>query len=230
MAYLAKAANHILEVRQLRTRTTVYCAPAERVLSLLEAEGVEVSNARKALAALRDLGYVDRTEFARGSLALSGAGEAWILALNAQAEVDNRLTVDEVVDNAVRKAIEELGRPASNVPPRALAEWVGGELRRFQLAVANTDLCRALWIASDRPQDEKAVQAVVHGFLNRVCAISGVDLSREVDAGNGPVDMKLSIGPARVLVEVKLLANQSLAHGARRQLPRYLQGEEAACG
>jgi hypothetical protein len=53
-------------------------------------------------------------------------------------------------------------------------------------------------------------------------------LSREPDAGNGPVDFKLSAGyTGRILVEVKKSNNPSLLHGFNTQLPAYEKSEAA---
>jgi hypothetical protein len=53
-----------------------------------------------------------------------------------------------------------------------------------------------------------------------------VDLSREPNAGNGPVDFKLSVGyEGRLLVEIKKSNNPSLLHGFETQLDAYQKSE-----
>ena len=53
-----------------------------------------------------------------------------------------------------------------------------------------------------------------------------MDISREPDAGNGPVDFKLSVGyEGRVLVEIKKSNNPRLLHGFETQLDAYQKSE-----
>ncbi len=53
-----------------------------------------------------------------------------------------------------------------------------------------------------------------------------VDMSRESDAGRGPVDFKFAPGwNRRALIEVKLLSSSKLLQGADAQLPQYLASE-----
>jgi hypothetical protein len=228
--HLATAAEAICEARESRPRTTILCASGNRVISALQDRGMPANQARDALAMLRNLGVIDRKEWVKDSLALSAAGEAWVQALRTAAENDSDIPVEELVANAVRTVFREFDGPPSRVSSWDLEDWVSHVVQQFKLAVANTGLVRALWTPSGAPQDERGVQSVLQAFLHQTCRISNVDLSKEVDAGNGPVDFKLSIGSTSTLVEVKLLGNPRLRHGARRQLPRYLQGENALCG
>jgi hypothetical protein len=53
-----------------------------------------------------------------------------------------------------------------------------------------------------------------------------VDLNREPNAGNGPIDFKLSAGyKGRVLIEVKKSTNSQLLHGFDVQLEAYQKSE-----
>ena len=57
-----------------------------------------------------------------------------------------------------------------------------------------------------------------------------VDMSREANAGRGPVDFKFSAGwHRRALIEVKLLSSSKLRQGAEAQLPQYLASEQVSC-
>ncbi len=54
-----------------------------------------------------------------------------------------------------------------------------------------------------------------------------MDLSRESNAGRGPVDFKMSKGAKeKVVVEVKLTSNPQLKHGIEKQLPIYAVQEK----
>jgi len=102
----------------------------------------------------------------------------------------------------------------------------------FKQEVENTALWRTLWddhLSVHRI--EKVVQAVAGSLWTAHCKANGVDISREVDAGRGPVDFKFSAGwQARALLEVKLIESSRLFTGASRQLPQYLASEQIECG
>ena len=60
------------------------------------------------------------------------------------------------------------------------------------------------------------------------CEANNLDLSRESNAGRGPVDFKVAGGyKARVLAEIKLSSNTKLVHGFERQVDEYTQAESA---
>ena len=63
-----------------------------------------------------------------------------------------------------------------------------------------------------------------------LCEATDVDMSREANAGRGPVDFKFSAGwRRRALIEVKLLSSSKLRQGAQAQLPQYLASEQVSC-
>jgi hypothetical protein len=54
-----------------------------------------------------------------------------------------------------------------------------------------------------------------------------LDLTRETNAGRGPVDFKVSGGyRSRVVVETKLNTNRRLVHGFEKQLEEYQKAEK----
>lgn len=60
------------------------------------------------------------------------------------------------------------------------------------------------------------------------CRANMLYLSREPNAGSGPVDFKLSKGyNAKVNLEVKLSTNSGLIHGFEKQLPIYDKAEQS---
>jgi hypothetical protein len=63
-----------------------------------------------------------------------------------------------------------------------------------------------------------------------LCEFADVDMSRESDAGRGPVDFKFAAGwSRRALIEVKLLSSRKLFQGADAQLPQYQASEQISC-
>jgi len=75
-------------------------------------------------------------------------------------------------------------------------------------------------------RNEVFAQRLFYAVADAYCAANNVDLNREPNAGNGPVDFKLSSGyKGRVLVEVKKSNNQKLVHGYEVQLRAYERSE-----
>lgn len=66
-----------------------------------------------------------------------------------------------------------------------------------------------------------------YGIADAYCDANNIDLSRECNAGRGPVDFKLSRGAIdKVIVEVKLTSNNQLKHGVSKQVPIYMEQEK----
>lgn len=135
----------------------------------------------------------------------------------------------------------EVGRDAAAANEEALKqpaeedgfyEWVGDLMNEFKHAVEQTDLWRALWNDElTRPRQEKIVQAIASTMWAARCSAAGVDLSREVDIGRGPVDFKFSAGwDKRALTEIKLIKSTHFFTGASKQLPQYLRSEKIEGG
>jgi hypothetical protein len=69
-------------------------------------------------------------------------------------------------------------------------------------------------------------QRLFYAVADAYCEANNIDLNREPNAGNGPVDFKLSTGyKGRVLVEVKQSNNSHLINGFEEQLPEYENSE-----
>ena len=101
---------------------------------------------------------------------------------------------------------------------------------RFQHAVENTDLWRALWAAGS-PQKEEVIQAIAGAMWTEACRAAQVDISQEVNRGRGPVDFKFSKGwEDRALLEVKVIRSSGFFKGAATQLPQYMKTEQISYG
>jgi len=76
------------------------------------------------------------------------------------------------------------------------------------------------------PRHERFAQRLFYAIADTYCNANNLDISREPNAGSGPVDFKFSSGyNARVLVEIKLSSNRKLLHGFQKQLPAYQASE-----
>jgi hypothetical protein len=80
----------------------------------------------------------------------------------------------------------------------------------------------------NKPKHESAAQKLFFGIADAYCAANDIDLSREANAGRGPVDFKLSKGYSnRVVVEAKLSSNKRLLHGISCQIVEYQTAERS---
>lgn len=80
---------------------------------------------------------------------------------------------------------------------------------------------------SEKPKPESALQTLFYGFIKAYGLFLNIDITRESNAGSGPVDFKCSQGyHKRVLLETKLVSNSRYWHGLERQLPQYMLAEE----
>ena len=121
--------------------------------------------------------------------------------------------------------------PVGQPSPEGFLHWVGTLADRFQHAVEHSDLWRVLWDDKlAKPRSELIVHASAAAMWKSLCGLADVDMSREPNAGRGPVDFKFSAGwHRRALIEVKLLSSSKLFQGADAQLPEYLASEQVSC-
>lgn len=79
--------------------------------------------------------------------------------------------------------------------------------------------------------EEERAQIFFDIFTRDVAIAHGVDWSREVETGRGPVDFKASSGArARVMIELKRASNSEFWNGIRHQVPTYLKAGEIQYG
>jgi hypothetical protein len=98
---------------------------------------------------------------------------------------------------------------------------------QFRDLVENKGLWKELWAEDDTPRKEKASQRLFFAVAYSYCKANNIDLTPEADAGNGPVDFKLSRGAAsKVLVEIKLSTNSEVKHGYEKQLEIYKKADD----
>lgn len=105
-------------------------------------------------------------------------------------------------------------------------------VKKFQCLVEDNGLWKELWNEDfSKNRKEKAVQRLFFAVASSYCQANNIDLSPEVDQGNGPVDFKLSYGAScKVVVEIKLSNNSSLVHGYEKQLDIYKKADNTDKG
>jgi hypothetical protein len=97
---------------------------------------------------------------------------------------------------------------------------------QFKRNIEENKLYEVLYGESGHPRPEVFPQRLFYAIADTYCNANDVDLSREPNAGNGPVDFKLSAGyKGRVLVEIKKSTNPQLLHGFEMQLDAYQKSE-----
>lgn len=97
---------------------------------------------------------------------------------------------------------------------------------QFKALIEDNGLSSLLYDTSGKPKHESAAQLLYFGISDSYCTANNVDLTRESNAGRGPVDFKLSRGLEKFIVEVKLTSNKQLKHGIEKQVPIYMKQEK----
>jgi hypothetical protein len=115
------------------------------------------------------------------------------------------------------------------VKPANVVEVVRAICQQFKTLIEDNGLYEHLYNEkATKRKRERAAQLLFFGVAEMYCSANGLDMSREPNAGAGPVDFKVSAGPrGRVLVEIKLSTNPRLRRGYERQLKRYVKAEKA---
>lgn len=84
-----------------------------------------------------------------------------------------------------------------------------------------------LFYDNEHVKNERAAQLLFFGIADAYCEANNLDISREPNAGRGPVDFKISHGHRfKVNVEVKYSKNGKLRNGYSQQLPTYDKAEQ----
>lgn len=98
---------------------------------------------------------------------------------------------------------------------------------QYKNLIENNGLSALLYDENKKTKHESAAQLLFYGIADAYCTANDVDLSRECNAGRGPVDFKLSRGAKdKIVVEVKLTSNNQLIHGISTQVQIYMKQEK----
>ncbi len=82
-------------------------------------------------------------------------------------------------------------------------------------------------LSAHKPKNERAAQRIFFSVADTYCKANNVVLAREPNAGNGPVDFKISEDyKTQVLVEIKLSSGK-VRKGYEKQLPEYEKNENS---
>lgn len=110
-------------------------------------------------------------------------------------------------------------------------EIVNAILHQFKELVENKGLWKELWDDAGKVRREKAAQRLLFAVAYSYCKANNLDLTPEADAGNGPVDFKVSRGfDTKIVVEIKLSTNGKTVHGYEKQLEIYKRADDTDVG
>lgn len=100
-------------------------------------------------------------------------------------------------------------------------------VRQFRHLIENNGLNKELYRSNRAPRHESTAQRLFFAVAYAYCRANDVDISPEIDTGNGKIDFKFSSGfNERVLVEIKLSTNSKTISGYQTQLEVYKTAEE----
>lgn len=100
-------------------------------------------------------------------------------------------------------------------------------VRQFKHLIEESGLNRELYGDAKKPRHESTAQRLFFAAAYTYCKAFDVDVSPEIDTGNGKIDFKFSRGfEARVLVEIKLSTNNNVVSGFTSQLEVYRASQE----
>lgn len=108
----------------------------------------------------------------------------------------------------------------------SFSHCISGMCTEFKNYIENDKGYELLWSDNQNPKPESAVQLLLYGVTKAYCLFLDIDITKESNAGSGPVDFKYSHGYSkRVLIETKLIRNTRYWNGLEKQLPQYMLAE-----
>lgn len=115
--------------------------------------------------------------------------------------------------------------------PKDLYKIVQEIINQFKHVVEHCGLNKELYQKDKKPRHESSAQRLFFAMAHSYCVSNNVDISPEIDTGNGKIDFKFSVGfNERVLVEIKLSTNSSLLTGYTNQLEIYKTSQQTMKG
>ncbi|MFC5409109.1 hypothetical protein ACFPMF_07320 [Larkinella bovis] len=104
-------------------------------------------------------------------------------------------------------------------------------IEQYSTFMENHGGYKLLWNDNNKPKREEAAQIMFTCVVKQYCRANNIDLTREANIGRGPVDFKFSSGyHDKVIIELKLAKNSKFWSGLEKQLPKYMEAEEAKYG
>ncbi len=103
---------------------------------------------------------------------------------------------------------------------------VNNILNHFKNLIENNGLYEVIYDDNKKPRKERIAQRTFFAVAKKICDDNNIDVSPEVNSGNGAVDFKFSKGGSeKILVEIKLSTNRKILEGYSKQLEAYKKSE-----
>lgn len=118
---------------------------------------------------------------------------------------------------------------ASNPSSEEVQELILKICEQFKTLIEDNGWWRLIYNENGAPKRETALQLLFYGVCESYCDANKIMISRECDAGRGPVDFKFGSNCENsILVEIKKSTNTSgLKKGIEKQLPQYMKSEKS---
>lgn len=98
---------------------------------------------------------------------------------------------------------------------------------QFRQLIEHNGLNKELYRDNKKPRHESTAQRLFFSVAYAYCKANNVDVSPEIDTGNGKIDFKFATGfKERVLVEIKLSTNPKVVPGYTTQLELYKAAQQ----
>lgn len=204
-------------------RTNRWSTRREEVVAALDAAGITTEDATAAIGVASGLGLI--TDGPQ-QISFTNSGATWHRMVHESEALETQPNGELATAHDIRVIVQEQFERRAMAPaihPDQFVDWLDELLQDFKFLIENTMAVRGLWRPDGQPQGERAAQALVFTACHQACKQSNVAMNPESNFGDGPVDFEFSNGwHARALVDVKLMRNTHLTHGAALQFPRYL--------
>ena len=106
-------------------------------------------------------------------------------------------------------------------------EVVNKICEHYQDLIENNGLWKTFHNKDGTHRSESFAQMLFFAIAHSYCEANNLDISPEVDSGNGPIDFKIGKGfQDKINIEMKLSTNTRLLHGYKSQLPIYNKAEK----
>jgi hypothetical protein len=110
-------------------------------------------------------------------------------------------------------------------PADRVLEIVTEIAEKFKKLTEHNGLVYNLYDEKGKLRPERFPQLLFYAIADAYADANGLDLNREINAGSGALDFKLSYGSAKVNLEIKYTSNPKLVEGFTKQLPAYNMAE-----
>nr|WP_320131521.1 hypothetical protein [uncultured Holophaga sp.] len=99
-------------------------------------------------------------------------------------------------------------------------------IKQFRHLIEHCGLSKELYKVDGEPRHESTAQRLFFATAFAYCEANNLDISPEIDTGNGKIDFKFSRGhKEKVLVEIKLSKNSSVVTGYENQIEDYKRSQ-----